>query len=215
MYFNLIIKGLILGISVAAPVGPIGILCINRTLNKNFKSGFFSGLGAATADLVYALVSVFGLSLISNFLIEQKFIIQIIGVIFLIYTGIKTIKKKDRTLDFKTTLNKGLLKDYLSTLFLTFTNPFTLLIFIGIFATFGFSNEVSGQHSVFFFLLSIFVGSCTWWLFLSGLVNQFRKKISRNFLKKMDLVSGILILFFGALIFIGLIKEIFTGSLYL
>jgi len=215
MNFNLLIKGLILGISVAAPVGPIGILCINRTLNKNFRSGFFSGLGAATADLVYGLIAVFGLTLISNFLIEQKLLIQVVGIIFLVYTGIKTIRKKNSHFEFKTSVNKGLLKDYLSTLFLTFTNPLTILFFIGFFAAFGLSDSVDGTKSGIQLLIGLFIGSCSWWLFLSGLVNQLRKKIGKNFLHKIDLVSGILILLFGALIFAGLIKEIITGSLFI
>jgi len=214
MNINLLIKGLLLGISVAAPVGPIGILCINRTLNKNFSSGFFSGLGAATADLVYGLIAVFGLTLISDFLIEQKLLIQFIGFIILIYTGIKTIRTKHDKFAFKTSVNKGLLKDYFSSLFLTFTNPLTLLFFVGLFAALGLSDTVDGTKSAVQLLIGLFVGSVSWWLFLSGLVNQLRKKFSENFLKKIDLVSGILILVFGAIIFIGLIKEMITGNLF-
>jgi threonine/homoserine/homoserine lactone efflux protein len=209
-----ILKGLLLGFSVAAPVGPIGILCINRTINKNFSAGFFSGLGAATADLIYSSIAIFGLTLISNFLIEQKLWIQSIGIIFLIYTGIKTIKKKDVKMDFNVSLDKGLLKDYFSTLFLTMTNPLTILFFIGIFAALGLSNSIEGTSIAIQLLLGVFTGSCIWWLFLSGLVNQLKKKISKNLIKKIDLISGVLILLFGVLIFVGLIKEIITGKLF-
>ncbi len=94
MNFDFLLKGLILGLSVSAPVGPIGILCINRTLHKNYKSGLISGLGAASADLIYGIIAGFGLTTISSFLINYKTTIQICGLIFLFYLGIKTLKPK-------------------------------------------------------------------------------------------------------------------------
>ena len=118
-----------LGFSVAAPVGPIGLLCINRTINKNFAAGFVSGLGAATADLIYGFIAGFGLTMISTFLIDQKTWIQLIGSCFLIYLGIKTIKKREPKIEFNSASDKGLLKDYFSTLILTITNPLTILFF--------------------------------------------------------------------------------------
>jgi threonine/homoserine/homoserine lactone efflux protein len=208
-----LLKGLILGISVAAPVGPIGILCINRTLNKNFSAGFFSGLGAATADFLYGVIAVFGLTLVSDFLIEQKLWIQLIGIIFLAYMGIKTLRKKEENLDLNPSKDKGLLKDYFSSFFLTISNPLTILFFIGLFAASGLSSTMNGTKSALPLLIGLFAGSCMWWLFLSGLVNQLRKKISKNLLKKIDLVSGILILLFGGIILVGMIKELASNHL--
>ncbi len=208
MSLEFLYKGLILGFSVAAPVGPIGVLCINRTINKNFAAGFVSGLGAATADLIYGLIAGLGLTAISTFLIDQKMWIQFIGLVFLIYLGIKTIIKKDYDIEFKSVVDKGLLKDNLSTLILTITNPMTILFFITVFAGLGLSKTINGFHSVMQLILGIFLGSCICWLFLSGLTNKLKTKISNKILKRIDLVSGILILFFGLSILINMIKEI-------
>ena len=208
MSLEFLYKGLLLGFSVAAPVGPIGVLCINRTINKNFAAGFVSGLGAATADLFYGLIAGLGLTVISTFLIDQKLWIQIIGLLFLIYIGIKTIIKKDNDIEFKQANDKGLLKDYFSTLILTITNPITILFFIAVFAGLGLSNSMNGFYSIIQLVLGVFVGSCVWWLFLSGLTDRLKTRISKKILKKIDLLSGILILLFGLLILINLIKEI-------
>jgi len=146
MNLEFLYKGLLLGFSVAAPIGPIGVLCINRTINKNFIAGFVSGLGAATADLIYGLIAGLGLTVISTFLINQKFWIQIIGLVFLFYIGIKTIIKKDNDIEFKSVTDKGLLKDYFSTLILTITNPMTILFFIAVFAGLGLSDTLNGFY---------------------------------------------------------------------
>ncbi len=208
MSFEFLYKGLILGFSVAAPVGPIGVLCINRTINKNFAAGFVSGLGAATADLLYGFVAGLGLTVISTFLIDQKLWIQIIGLIFLIYIGIKTIIKKDNELEFKSLTDKGLLKDYLSTLALTITNPMTILFFIAVFAGLGLSNTINGFYPVIQLIAGVFIGSSIWWLILSGITAKLKTRISKKILKKIDLLSGIFILFFGLLILMNLITEI-------
>ncbi|NLU39810.1 MAG: LysE family transporter [Bacteroidales bacterium] len=208
MILEFLYKGLILGFSVAAPVGPIGILCINRTINKNFAAGFVSGLGAATADLIYGLIAGLGLTAISTFLINQKLWIQLIGLVFLFYIGIKTIMKKETEIEFNSDTDKGLLKDYLSTLFLTVTNPMTILFFIAVFAGLGLSKTVNGFYSVIQLILGVFIGSGIWWLFLSGLTNKLKTNITKRVLRRVDLVSGILIMFFGLLILIDLIKNI-------
>ncbi|MFZ4520068.1 MAG: LysE family translocator [Bacteroidales bacterium] len=208
MSLEFLYKGLLLGFSVAAPVGPIGVLCINRTINKNFAAGFISGLGAATADLIYGLVAGLGLTVISTFLVNQKTWIQIIGLAFLIFTGIKTILKKENDIEFKPAADKGLLKDYFSTLFLTITNPVTILFFIAVFAGLGIADTINGVQPVIQLMIGVFLGSCLWWLFLSGLTNKLKTRLSKNVLQKIDLISGILILFFALIILINLIKEI-------
>lgn len=210
MNLEFLYKGLLLGFSVAAPIGPIGVLCINRTINKNFIAGFVSGLGAATADLIYGLIAGLGLTVISTFLINQKFWIQIIGLFFLFHIGIKTIIKKDNDIEFKSVTDKGLLKDYFSTLILTITNPMTILFFIAVFAGLGLSVTINGFYSIIQLVLGVFVGSCIWWLFLSGLTDRLKTRISKRILKKTDLLSGIMILLFGLFILISLLKEIMT-----
>src|SRR3989344_5776045 len=128
-----LMKGLIIGFSIAAPVGPIGVLCIQRTIAYGKISGLFTGLGAATADGLYGAVAAFGLTIISNFLVGQQFWFRLIGGAFLLYLGIKTFmsKPEEKT---ATENHKGLLSDYFSTIFLTLTNPTTILSFVAVFA---------------------------------------------------------------------------------
>src|SRR3989338_2198821 len=134
----ILLKGLILGFLIAAPVGPIGVLCIQRTLTKGRISGFVSGLGAATADAFYGAVAAFGLVIISNFLIEQQFILRLVGGVFFLYIGIKSFYSKPKEVDTDTKINAGLAKDYISTVFLTVTNPMTIISFTALFAGVGF-----------------------------------------------------------------------------
>lgn len=207
MNLEFLYKGLILGFSVAAPVGPIGILCINRTLNKNFTAGFISGLGAATADLIYGMMAGLGLTAISTFLIDQKLWIQLTGLLFLVYIGAKTLIKKDADVEFKTAADKGLLKDYLSAFILTITNPMTILFFIAVFAGLGLSGSIQELSAAMLLIIGVFTGSCVWWIFLSGLTHQLKTRLNKKVLKKIDLVSGLIILLFAFFILADLVKD--------
>src|SRR5690349_8522723 len=129
MFVEMLIKGLIIGFSIAAPVGPIGILCIRRTLEHGRFIGFVSGLGAATADGVYGLIAGLGLTVITNFLIGQQWWLQIIGGAFLCYLGVKIFFSKPSNTSAKAEGDKPFTA-YVSTLFLTITNPVTILSFI-------------------------------------------------------------------------------------
>lgn len=192
------LKGLILGLSVAAPVGPIGLLCIQRTLNKGRKSGFFSGLGAATADATYGLIAAFGLTVISNFLLKNQTLIRLVGGMFLIYLGGKTFLSTPANEAAKSEEGKSILDDYLSTLFLTITNPMTILSFLAIFAGLGLSNTNSSLLSATM-VLGVFLGSALWWLILSSSVNLLRYKIGNKVLKYINMVSGGIIIVFGVI----------------
>ena len=201
-------KGLILGFSVAAPVGPIGVLCINRTINKGYVSGIISGLGAATADLIYGLIAGLGLTVISNTLIENKLLIQSVGLLFLFYLGIKTLLKKQRDFETEDSKKSGLFKDYLTTFMLTITNPVTILFFLAVFAGLGLTNSQNNNLSTILLVLGVFSGSGFWWIFLSGLTYKLKNKISKKIFKKIDFVSGIIILVFGLFILYDLINEL-------
>ncbi len=206
MELTFLFKGLILGFSVAAPVGPIGVLCINRTIDKSYFSGLVSGLGAATADLIYGLIAGFGLTIISNFLIAQKLWMQIFGLLFLFYVGIKTLFQKPQ---FK--LNKvgnvGLIKDYITTFLLTITNPMTVLFFLAVFAGLGLSNAENIKLAPILLVTGVFVGSGIWWLFLSSLTYKLKNKIGNGIIKRINLISGITILMFAIMILYDLIKD--------
>lgn len=202
---GLFLKGLILGFSVAAPVGPIGILCINRTINNGFSAGLVSGFGAATADLIYGLIAGLGITAVSGFLINQKLWIQWIGLFFLFYIGIKALVKKENEVVIHTSTENGLLKAYFSTFFLTLTNPMTILFFIAVFAGLGLSVTDSGVTSIIQLIVGVFIGSGIWWLSLSGLTSVLKTKINKRVIKRIDLASGMLLLFYGLYILIELI----------
>ncbi len=131
MEFIFFIKGLILGFSIAAPVGPIGILCIRRTLQYGRLSGFCSGLGAAAADTFYGIIAAFGLTLISDFLLEKRIWLHLIGGLFLIYLGWRTFFSKPVEKNQKIP-HKTFTSDFFSTFFLTISNPLTILAYIAI-----------------------------------------------------------------------------------
>src|SRR3954469_17033456 len=139
---NFFLRGLAIGFSIAAPVGPIGILCIQRTLLKGRSSGFVSGLGAATADAAYGCVAGFGLMIISNFLTSQQSALRWVGGLFLCYLGVKTFLRQP-AVDAASATSVNLLSDYTSTFFLTVTNPATILSFAAVFAGLGLG---AAQH---------------------------------------------------------------------
>lgn len=141
-----LIKGVIIGFSIAAPVGPIGVLCIRRTLAEGRLSGFLSGLGAATADATYGIIAGFGLTSIANFLIGQQLWLRLIGGLFLCYLGIKTFKTTtlDETISSK---KQGLLGNYFSAFLLTITNPMTIISFAAVFAGLGIGTLQTNYFS--------------------------------------------------------------------
>ena len=196
MDLGLFIRGLIIGFSIAAPVGPIGILCIRRTLAEGRASGFLSGLGAATADALYGCVAGFGLTVISGFLVDQRFYIQLIGGIFLLALGIKTLRSApaERAAAASGT---GLAASYASTLLLTLTNPMTILSFAGIFAALGVADTGGDLSAAALLVLGVFIGSAAWWLLLSGGVGLMREKLSSGVLRWTNRLSGGILVAFG------------------
>ena len=129
MTLHFFFEGIIIGFSIAAPVGPIGILCIRRSLDKGILSGLLTGMGAASADAIYGSIAGFGLTLVSNFLVNNRLWLQIIGIIFLAYLGIKTLIERPASETKENLKSKNLLVDYFSAFVLTITNPMTIIFF--------------------------------------------------------------------------------------
>ncbi len=192
----MILKGIILGFSIAAPVGPIGILCIRRTLQFGRFSGLFSGLGAAVADAMYGIVAAFGLAAVSNFFFTWQLYLHVIGGVVLIYMGIKTFFNKPRE-QTQIVSHKNLASDFASTFVLTITNPMTILSYIAIFAGLGISDQVANYSNAASLVMGVFFGSLLWWLLLSESVTLFRKKVSQNVMQWINRSAGILIAGFG------------------
>jgi len=195
-------KGLLIGFSIAAPVGPIGILCIKRTIASGRLIGLLSGLGAATADALYGCIAAFGLTVISNFLLQQQIWLRLIGGAFLCYLGIKTILSQPLISPFVATQN-SLLSSYGSTFILTLTNPLTILSFAAIFAGFGLVKAGAGYSTAAITVLGVFIGSSCWWVILSGVTSLLRKRISISGLRWINRISGSIILGFGVIAIIG------------
>lgn len=203
MDYSLFLRGLVIGFSIAAPVGPIGVLCIRRTLTDGQISGLVSGLGAATADAFYGCVAGFGLTFISSFLVGQKMWLSLFGGLFLLYLGIKTLLSKPAEKE-ATIRQNGLFGSYLSTFLLTLTNPMTILSFAAIFAALGLGNTSGSYASALILVLGVFLGSAIWWLFLSGGVGLFRDKFNTQGLLWVNRISGVIITAFGAVALVGL-----------
>lgn len=200
----LFLRGLIIGFSIAAPVGPIGVLCIRRTLADGRASGLVSGLGAATADAFYGCVAGFGLTFISGFLVGQKMWLSLFGGLFLLYLGLKTLFSKPA--EKEASINQsGLLGSYFSTFLLTLTNPMTILSFAAIFAALGLANTNGSYASALVLVLGVFLGSAMWWLLLSGGVGLFRDKFNARGLLWVNRISGAMIAVFGIIALGGLV----------
>jgi len=198
MPFGFFLKGLIIGFSIAAPVGPIGVLCIRRTLAQGRLSGLVSGLGAATADALYGCVAGFGLTLISNFLVAQQTWLGLIGGLFMCYLGARTLMAKPAEQSAAAASN-GLLGDYLSIFLLTLTNPMTILSFAAIFAGLGLAGASAGYGSAVVLVLGVFTGSGLWWLMLSGGVALLRSRFTVKAMQWVNRLSGGVIAAFGLL----------------
>lgn len=196
MDLSFLLRGLIIGFSIAAPVGPIGVLCIRRTLTEGRASGLVSGLGAATADAIYGCIAGFGLAFISNFLISQQLWLNLIGGLFLIYLGLKTLLARSAE---QAALAQGnsLTGGYASTFLLTLTNPMTIISFVGIFAGLGLASTRGNYASAGILVLGVFIGSALWWFILSSLVGLFRDKFNTTGLQWVNRISGAIITGFG------------------
>ena len=192
-------RGLALGFSIAAPVGPIGVLCIQRTLTKGQPHGFISGLGAATADAVYGSLAAFGLTAITGYLIEQTEWLRVVGGIFLCYLGLKTILTRSAALS-QVAPAGGCAAAYASTFMLTLTNPMTILAFAAIFAGIGLAETTQSYASAGLLVLGVFTGSALWWLLLSSGATLFRHKLDARRLTWINKGAGIIIVVFGLLI---------------
>jgi threonine/homoserine/homoserine lactone efflux protein len=200
MDIGFFLRGLAIGFSIAAPVGPIGVLCIRRTLAEGRTSGLASGLGAATADAIYGCIAGFGLTFISNTLISQQVWLHLIGGVFLCYLGLKTFQARPAE-EVALTGANSLVGDYASTFFLTLTNPLSIFAFAAIFA--GLEGASGNYVSAGALVLGVFIGSALWWLTLSTGVSLFRAKVTPHGLRWINRISGLIITGFGLLVLLS------------
>lgn len=196
MDVSFLVRGGIIGFSIAAPVGPIGVLCIRRTLAEGRATGFVSGLGAATADAIYGSIAAFGLTAISGALFGQQVWLRLIGGAFLCYLGIRTVAARPAAQSAAAT-GSGLPGAYASTFFLTLTNPMTILSFAAVFAGLGLASTSASFTSAAVLVAGVFLGSAVWWLVLSTSAGALRTKLAPARLRWVNRISGGIILLFG------------------
>jgi threonine/homoserine/homoserine lactone efflux protein len=190
-----LLRGLIIGFSIAAPVGPIGVLCIRRTLADGRAMGLAVGLGAATADAVYGAIAGFGLTAVSSLLVRQQGILRPVGGLFLCYLGVRTFMARpaDRA---ARAGGAGLIGAFTSTFGLTLTNPATILSFVAVFAGLGIAGAGSWREATIL-VAGVFIGSALWWLFLSGAVSALRSRLDVSALRWVNRLSGVVLVTFG------------------
>lgn len=193
-----------IGLAVSAPLGPIGVLCIQRTMNKGFISGFVSGFGAASADVVYAIIAGFGISMIKDFLIEYQIPIRVAGSLFLAYVGYR-IFMSNPAKDLRKLRNEGqnYYKDFATSFLVTISNPITIIAFGAIFAGFDMVDNQSGFLSVLVLIILVFAGALSWWLMLISFVSLFRKRIRLRNLLWVNRITGVLIVVFALYIIVS------------
>jgi threonine/homoserine/homoserine lactone efflux protein len=201
-----LMKGLIIGLSIAVPVGPIGVLCIRRTLAEGRTVGFLAGLGAATADGLYGAIAGFGLTFLVDFIIGKQIWLRLIGGGLLCILGAKTFLSKPVKQE-ACAEGSSLRNAYLSTFFLTLTNPMTILFFTAVFAGLGLGVENTGDHYLLagILVLGVFLGSAMWWFVLSGFTGVLEGLLNFKRLQWLNRISGLIIMGFGLFAFLGLI----------
>ena len=197
MYFASVLQGLFVGFSTAAPVGPIGLLCIQNTLSRGIVFGVICGLGAATADMLYGILVAMGLQPLTNLILTIRTPLTICGSLFLIYMGLKKIWAPAATqaAELSSNATKHLIQAYLSTCFLTITNPATILDFMALFTSLrlDLANYIQSLQ----FVGGVFLGSAAWWLTLCGIVGICRKHVSQPMIIGINYGAGALICGFG------------------
>ena len=190
------LKGGVLGFSIAAPVGPIGVLCIRRSITDGRLMGFLSGLGAATADATYGLVAAAGLTVVSGFLVRQQFWLGLIGGLFLCWLGVQTFRARPAEQSAPADA-QGVLSAYASTFLLTLTNPLTILSFAAMFAGAGLGGAAGSVPAASLVVAGVFSGSALWWLLLSFIAGALRGRFDRIWQRWLNRLSGIVIASFG------------------
>ncbi|MBP1905513.1 threonine/homoserine/homoserine lactone efflux protein [Paenibacillus turicensis] len=198
----LLLKGCFIGLAIAAPVGPVGVICIRRSLAQGAKYGFISGLGAATADAIYGCVAAFGFTWLTSLLIGYQAWLQSLGGLLLVLLGIQTWYSKPANLNTEVS-RKGLLAAYASVFAITITNPMTILAFAGIIAGADIAIAHSNLGPALLLVAGVFTGSLIWWLFISFTASRLSTKIKPTSLLWINRASSIFIAFYGVWAFLS------------
>src|SRR5438132_3702636 len=197
MLLLFLLKGIVVGIIIAVPVGPVGVLCVRRTIFQGKLAGFVSGLGAATADAIFGCIAAFGLTFVSDWLIGYHQWLRVAGGCYLLYLGGSALLAEPEVKQSSEPDAEDLLREFLSTFALTLTNPITILAFLGIFSALGLTGENATLTGAAILVLGVWLGSLLWWLALTfGLGSLFRS-FDAGHLKWINRASGITLFLSG------------------
>lgn len=193
------LKGLAIGFLIAAPVGPVNVLCVRRTLAHGHLAGLASGLGAALADTLFGALAAFGVLFVTEFLVDHQRELAFAGAAFLIVLGLRTLAKPPPALT-EGRDPTSLVADVTSTFFLTLTNPITIFSFIGIYVAFGIQADGRIDVGDWLLLAGVFLGALTWWVAITSLAAVFRARFDAAGLRWANRIAGIIILLFAAVV---------------
>jgi threonine/homoserine/homoserine lactone efflux protein len=196
MSFIYFLEGVVIGFSLAAPIGPVGILCVRRTLEHGVRYGLLIGVSAASCDMVSSFVAAFGIALVSDFIALEQYWIRLVGGIILLVMGYIVCRTRPLA-DKAVRAPRGHTWTLFSTALLVFTNPLTLFAFAAAFAVIGVKNIVGYPLSGLMLVAGVFVGSLTWFVLLARLVHSFKKKVMRAGLTLVNQVAGALLMLCG------------------
>ncbi len=208
---SLFVQGIIIGLTLAVPVGPLALLCIQRTVKEGRLHGIFSGMGIATADSFYAAVAFLGLTVISGVIIANQYLFRFLAGVVLILVGIQVFLSVPSSIS-ATTGHETYTKDYLSMVALALANPLTLVFFLVILPGYGVVIQGNSFLSAVEFVAGVLFGSSVWWVVLCGSIGSVRSRISASKLALINRVSGLLISCFGAGILVLLVISIGMGE---
>ncbi|OFX58033.1 MAG: hypothetical protein A2066_16005 [Bacteroidetes bacterium GWB2_41_8] len=197
MFLTLLAKGILIGLLVSIPLGPIGVLVIQRTVNKSRKAGLLSGMGAALSDTLYAIIAGFSLTFVIDFIREHEILFQSVGALVVLGLGIHIFFKNPVT-DLRRNRLRGNthFQDIISSFLVTFSNPLTVFVFLAVFTSSGVAINLEQPYHSFFVILGVFTGACLWWFSLSGIVSLFRHKINLRILWWINKTAGVVIVIF-------------------
>lgn len=198
MWIDIFLRGILIGLIVSMfSIGPIGVLCVQRTLSKGQRSGFFSGLGAATADTTYAMIAFFALAFVQEFMERNVLWVKVFGGICVVVIGVYIFLQNPIVQIRRNRAGKtSLWRDFLSIFLFTIANPAVVLVFVGMFATFGISNDAGDINGVAM-IVGVVSGSAAWWFLFTFLLNIFRNRFRPRHLLWMNRIAGVIIVVLG------------------
>jgi threonine/homoserine/homoserine lactone efflux protein len=203
------LKGIAVGAVIAVPVGPVGILCLRKTIFEGEWAGLISGLGAASADAFFGVIAAFGLTFISQWLFGYESLLRAAGGCYLLYAGAHALLRPPPVAAGADRGRETLFRDFVSTFALTVTNPITILVFLGIFEALGLSGARATLLLAGILVVGVWTGSFVWWLMLSLGIGMFRRAIGPRQLGWISRSSGVILFLSGAaLLATSIIKEL-------